>query len=126
MNTSVVVSVLLFIIATLFSTSGLADDQFEIVGDWKFQSGDHVDWSRTHFDDHHWQNVKVPKLLFQKSGESVIGWYRVKFDVLALGSRQLALFIETIRHADEAWINGVKVGGLGEVHGAWDLMHTNP
>lgn len=106
--------------------TSFANDAFEVTGDWKFEHGNESQWKSQDFDDRLWERVEVPKLLFQGHEKPVMGWYRVKFDVIKPVKDQLALHIETIRHADETWLNGTRIGGIGTTYGAWDFLHTNP
>ena len=41
-------------------------------------------------------------------------------------NEQQALLIEYIRHSDETWINGIRVGGEGTFEALWRFKETNP
>lgn len=101
-------------------------DVVQLKNNWLFQYGDSPHWSLPSLDDTSWQTIEVPKLLFQGHNTPVKGWYRIHFDLNEPNNEELALLIETIRHADETWLNGVKIGGLGNTYEAWDFFHTNP
>jgi len=126
MSFRMLIAVFLLINTSLFANNSFANDTFEVTSNWKFKHGNDLKWKSPSFDDHSWERVEVPKLLFQGHEKPVMGWYRVNFDLVEPVNEKLALLIETIRHADETWLNGTKIGGLGETYNAWDLFHTNP
>lgn len=82
----------------------------------------------------HWQTVTVPSLLDIQPTEHLVGWYAVRFDVPHQQTQQpkklktdsMALYIAAIRHADETWLNGVKIGQTGSITRMWDFAATNP
>lgn len=114
------------LITLLIGTSFAGANDVQLKNNWLFHHGDSPNWSQPSFDDSPWATVEVPKLLFQGHNTPVKGWYRIHFDFQKSNQQNLALFIETIRHADETWLNGTRIGGLGETYDAWDFLHTNP
>ncbi len=119
-------SIFALIMLFVLSAQCLATDKMPLAEDWQFRQGDNPAWSTALLDDNAWDSVNVPQLLFQGHGKPVIGWYRVHFNVVNPDIANRAILIETIRHADETWLNGIKIGGLGETYSAWDFFHTNP
>ena len=93
---------------------------------WKFQLGDSPNWASPSFNDTNWENIKVPSILPQQHGKESKGWYRVHFDADMRKDSPQALLIEYIRHADETWLNGEKIGGLGQFEKPWQFIYTNP
>jgi signal transduction histidine kinase len=93
---------------------------------WKFQLGDNPNWASPSFDDTKWANIQVPSILQQQHGKETKGWYRVHFDADIIKGSSQALFIEYIRHADETWLNGKKIGGKGHFEQPWQFTYTNP
>lgn len=119
---------LLFSFALLISInqSAYCIDKVKINGDWKFQYGDDQTWSQVNIDDSEWPTVKVPSLIKQLHKTSTTGWYRINFDAEVDINEQQALLIEYIRHSDETWINGIRVGGEGTFEALWRFKETNP
>lgn len=101
-------------------------DKVKIKGDWKFQYGDDQTWSQVNIDDSNWLSVKVPSLIKQLHKTPITGWYRIHFDAEVDINEQQALLIEYIRHSDETWINGIRVGGEGIFEALWSFKETNP
>ncbi|HFC30190.1 MAG TPA: hypothetical protein ENJ44_04000, partial [Oceanospirillales bacterium] len=118
---------LLILIAFLFSFHSLfAADKDFIVGDWKFIYGDDASYSDVGIDESNWQSITLGKSLPANSDYAINGWYRVSFDAHIDISEQYALIIENLRLADETWINGVKVGGLGQFNKNWRFEKNSP
>ena len=97
-----------------------------ISDNWKFQYGDSLSWSQTSFDDKNWKGVKVPNLIKQLHKTPTTGWYRVHFNTVSNSLEQQAILIENIRHSDETWLNGIKIGGEGTFEKLWQFNETNP
>ncbi len=108
------------------SSSANSADQILLKGDWKFQYGDDQSWSQVNIDDANWASIKVPSLIKQKHKTPITGWYRLHFDAEVDITEQQALLIEYIRHMDETWINGIRVGGEGTFEALWHFKETNP
>lgn len=106
--------------------SVLANDRVLLTGDWKFQYGDNPDWSQVDIDDTGWPSVKVPSLIKQLHDTPINGWYRLHFDAMVDINEPQALMIESLRHSDETWINGIRVGGEGTFEEPWSFKQTNP
>ena len=110
----------------LFSQASFSADLLPLNGIWKFQYGDNRAWSHVDFDDSDWQHVKVPSLIKQLDNKPIDGWYRLKFDADFQFDKPPALLIDSIRHVDETWLNGVRIGGKGVFEKPWSFTQTNP
>lgn len=98
-----------------------------IEGQWKFQYGDNPNWSSPSLNDEHWPTIKIPSLLSQQHNQAITGWYRVRFDHPEIENKvSQALLIDYLRHADESWLNGQKIGGKGHFNKPWEFKYTNP
>ena len=93
-------------------------------GSWKFSPGDNASWAAPGFNDGGWGAVTVPHD-WRDAPTSYVdrdayGWYR---RTVAVGAAQLAaakagtlqLALGTVALTDEAFVNGVKVGGTGSM-----------
>lgn len=110
----------------LISLPAIADGKVLLAGDWKFQYGDDSNWSLVNFDDTNWPNVKVPSLIKQLHQQPINGWYRLHFDAMVDVNEPQAIMIESLRHSDETWINGIRIGGEGNFEKPWHFSYTNP
>ncbi len=89
-------------------------------GTWAFSRGDDPSWSDIDFDDSGWQRVKGGedwRVSSNYTDKNAFGWYRQTVDANALlrTSANTRLSLGVVAGADEAWINGVKVGGFGDM-----------
>ena len=100
--------------------------QYSIEGDWKFTTGDDMEWKEPGFDDHAWKSVVVPAYWETQGYKDYdgYGWYRTRFTVPAsLASEHLILLLGKIDDVDEVYLNGQRVGRTGVIpaHGqAWN------
>jgi len=88
----------------------------DLAGDWKFQLGDDPSWSSPSFDDTSWSTLQVPEVdgAPQFADYDGFGWYRLTFDLPAsAGATNLVASLGFIDDVDEAYLNGVKIGGSG-------------
>lgn len=82
-----------------------------------------------HYDqiaDEDWQTVTASQLLKTNPKQGIYGWYKVDFTWSKPNESLLLLYLQRIRHADEAWVNGEKIGGLGQLIQPWQLKANNP
>lgn len=70
--------------------------------------------------------VKAPLLLFQQHGQPTHVSYSTIFEKSDALYEQMAIYIPSIRHADEVWVNGVKIGGTGTLSLPWAFFDANP
>jgi len=97
-------------------------------GVWRFSPGDDPAWKDPDFDDAAWQEVRLPASWEAHSNytaDNVYGWYRRRIEMPAeLRGRDLVLLVGKVDDVDETFVNGVKVGGLGQFppnyQTAWD------
>jgi len=115
-----------YCILFLITMSATADDKVLLEGDWTFQYGDDPSWSQLNIDDKNWSSIKVPSLVKQLHKNPINGWYRLHFDAMVNINEPQALMIESLRHSDETWINGLRVGGEGTFEEPWHFTQTNP
>ena len=88
----------------------------DLAGDWKFQLGDDPSWSDPGFDDSSWSTLQVPEVdgAPQFADYDGFGWYRLTFDLPASADgTNLVASLGFIDDVDEAYLNGVKIGGSG-------------
>ena len=88
-------------------------------GEWKFNTGDNHDWSKTNYDDSNWDYILVPGYWESRGWADYNGfaWYRIKFFVPEkLRGKKLVLSLGKIDDIDETYLNGTKVGFTGEMY----------
>ena len=86
----------------------------------KYSAGNDPHWASPEFDDSNWRPIRIPESpQFAKIiPEYGSGWYRIRFSVPdqlrpELQEIQPALLLDHLGDADEAYLNGVKIGGEG-------------
>ena len=89
----------------------------DLAGQWRFKTGDDPSWADPGFDDSSWETVKVPT----EGGQAIFddydgyAWFRLEFNLPARAQgTPLVASLGGIDDADEAFLNGVRIGGTGE------------
>jgi melibiase-like protein len=97
------------------------DDVYPIGGPWRFRTGDDPGYGARGFDEEAWETIPVPQRWDEAGHRAYVGfaWYRTRFPLPNQGDgkterRNLFLDLGKIADADEAFVNGVKVGQTGE------------
>ncbi len=97
-------------------------------GDWKFQLGDDPGWKNSGFDDSAWQTVQLPTHWSTHTKGSIVnqfGWYRRHLTIPeSLRGKDVILLLGKMDDADETFVNGVKVGGMGTFPPAYTTAWT--
>ncbi len=96
------------------------DDVYLVTGRWHFRTGDDPRYGARDYDEEAWETIPVPAV-WERAGHPGYGgfaWYRVRFQLPAKGDgeterRKVRLELGKIDDADEAFVNGVKVGQTG-------------
>ena len=88
----------------------------DLEGQWRFSTGDDMDWKEPGFDDGEWERVAVP----EEGGQAVFddydgfAWFRKTFRVPeAARGQSLIAALGGIDDADEAYLNGRLIGKSG-------------
>jgi len=112
-------------LALLFVFSGglLSGGEIDLSGSHRFHAGDSMEWKEKDFDDSNWQRIQVPGS-WQKNGISsgtLIGWYRIRFKIPEgeLPRSPLVRMGRLGACADEVYLNGKKIGGMGSLDDDW-------
>jgi len=90
--------------------------EYSIEGDWRFTTGDNLQWKEPRFDDHTWKEVVVPAYWETQGYKDYdgYGWYRTTFHVpSSIASQKLILLMGKIDDYDEVYLNGQRVGHTG-------------
>ena len=86
-------------------------------GPWRFQKGDDAVWRARDFDDSAWSTVTVPDAWERYPGNADgdgYGWFRRRIEIpVECMGRDFDLLLGRIDDADEAWLNGERIGGSG-------------
>jgi hypothetical protein len=97
--------------------SSLRAQTLPLPDQWRFRTGDDSLYARPGYDDAGWAEINVPAPWEREGFEGYdgIAWYRVRFTVpKALRSRELLLPLGRIDDADEAYLNGTRIGATGK------------
>lgn len=103
-------------------------------GLWRFKLGDDPAWKGQNFDDAGWQTVTLPagwRSHVTGNIANTYGWYRRRITVPpSLRGKDVLLLLGKVDDADETFVNGVKVGGLGSFPPsyatAWETSRRYP
>ena len=94
------------------------DDVVPLKGPWRFRTGDDAAYRTRDFDEAAWETIPVPQR-WNEAGHrdyTGFGWYRTRFSLPPLvPARPVYLELGKIADADEAFLNGVRVGGTGDL-----------
>lgn len=94
--------------------------------DWQFYQTTDPHLHYTAIRPGQWQSQAVSQLLRTNPRHGVYAWYKVQFDWQDKPTRQLLLYLQSIRYADETWLNGQKIGGVGTITRPWQFFTNNP
>ena len=88
----------------------------DLAGDWRFARGDDASWADPDTDDRAWATIRVPGAWERQgyAGLDGVAWYRTAVELDA-ADRDLVLRLGWIDDLDEAFVNGVRVGGTGDL-----------
>jgi len=93
---------------------------YNLSGEWKFETGDDMKWKEQNLDDKKWKKVFVPAAWESQgfNGYDGFGWYRLKFTMPEnLSYDKMVLVLGKIDDIDEVFVNGTLVGSTGSMIG---------
>jgi hypothetical protein len=91
---------------------------FDLVGKWKFRTGDSLEWKIKEFNDEDWDQIIVPGFWENQGYRDYDGfaWYRKEFMLPDnLRNQKLVLLLGSIDDIDETYLNGELIGATGEI-----------
>jgi signal transduction histidine kinase len=115
-----------FLVISLALHAGTALACEEVVSladaDWRMQQGDDPAWAQPGFDDRHWRRLvrgqSVPAA--ETGSQDGFLWYRLHFHIKPEDLRQPCfILLGRIQESDEAYLNGVGIGGEGRLGSHW-------
>lgn len=99
---------------------------FKLEQGWQFVQTNDINLHYSQVKTDQWQPVQPPSLLQTNAQDGIYGWYKIEFDWSNHNQKNLALYIQSIRHGDETWLNGHQIGSVGSILEPWNLNHSNP
>ncbi len=101
--------------------------------DWKFITGDNIDYSRPDYDDTAWKTIKVDKIWEEQGYDPYDGyaWFRVKIIIpsdlrkYAYLRDSLKFFMGKINNFDQTFLNGQIIGINGKTVAADTPLDTS-
>lgn len=102
----------------IFSYEERFNPEINLVGYWKFKTGDNQEWTNPDYKDDDWDEIFVPAKwdLFGYQHHDGFGWYRKKVIIDEIfDSEKLILLVGKIDDYDEVFFNGTKIGGTGNI-----------
>ncbi|MEO5608057.1 MAG: alpha/beta hydrolase-fold protein [Ornithinibacter sp.] len=86
----------------------------DLEGTWKFTKGDDAAFAEPAFDDSSWSDIQVPGDGAPFASYDGFGWYRLDFPLPAdAAGTNLVASLGFLDDVDEAFLNGVRIGGSG-------------
>lgn len=86
----------------------------DLEGTWKFVKGDNPAYAAPSFDDSAWSDIQVPGDGTPFASYDGFGWYRLDFTLPAdAEGTNLVASLGFLDDVDEAFLNGVRIGGSG-------------
>ncbi len=95
----------------------------DLVGEWKFRPGDNDKYRLPNYDDSSWDDIMVPGTWEEQGNIRLDGfaWYRKQVYIPAsLKGKMIVLLLGSIDDFDQTFLNGKKVGQIG------DFEHEKP
>lgn len=93
------------------------DIAVDLAGEWKFKPGDNLDYKLASYDDSNWDKIMAPSTWEEQGYSRLDGfaWYRKEVYFPAdLEGKMIVLMLGYIDDLDQTYLNGKKVGQIGE------------
>ncbi|MBU1168675.1 MAG: AraC family transcriptional regulator [Proteobacteria bacterium] len=96
------------------------DQRVDLAGTWKMMFDDRAEFAQSGYDDSHWDLFELPASFLLKAthygnGYKGVCWFRKTVVIPdGMGKGDLGICLGRIGNADEAFFNGVRIGGLGQ------------
>ena len=111
--------------ASLFKAQDPGKGFVEIGGDWRFHTGDDLQWAQPGYDDSGWELLRGDKTWGAQTHPSYVGfaWYRKRIEITPAGGK-IALLVRPVDDIYELYWNGEKIGSDGQMppHAHWDAV----
>ncbi len=108
----------------IYTQGKVFKNSVELVGTWKFNTGDSLLWKEGNYNDSSWSNIIVPGYWEPQGHPDYDGfaWYRkTVFVPDNFKNEKLILVLGKIDDLDEVYINGKLVGSTGNMNNLQDL-----
>lgn len=102
------------------------EPDYNISGQWKFQTGDDIRRKDIKYDDSRWDKINVPGPWENQGYADLDGyaWYRKNIYIASsLLDKDLVLMLGNIDDKDEVYLNGRKIGATGNMNEEWANSH---
>jgi len=121
----------LFFITFSFVVSRLSAQEIKVDNNWKFSTGDNMQWASPAFDDSAWKTISSA-YPWESQGYvdyDGFGWYRKQVVISASAAAQIKKFgglivkYSNVDDVDELYFNGHKIGGTGGMPPAYETKY---
>lgn len=119
MKELILIVVAMLICTDLFSQERRWEMVMDLRGEWKFEIGDNLKWSKTDLDDSNWETIFVPASWEDEGfpGYDGFAWYRKQFRFEKKSKEEVYyLLLGNIDDVDEVYLNGHFIGAMGGFH----------
>ncbi len=92
--------------------------EIDLVGKWKFRTGDNMEWKNEDYNDEKWRELMVPAFWEGQGYRNYDGvaWYRKHFKTPKdLNDDKYVVVLGKIDDLDEAYLNGKRIGSTGVI-----------
>lgn len=98
---------------------------------WTYYQTHKIDTDLSKLKSSDWKVANVPAIFIKDPSNGIYLWYKREFSVAeatlkAFTKESLALHIESIRNSDETWLNGKKIGHIGDISPPWNVWQEYP
>lgn len=106
----ILILVIVLVSAACGRKSAAGSDFIDLRGTWRIAYEDRDLFKEESFDESSWKEIKVPSTWRGLASYESIAWYRTRFPLPADRERTGLAFTFTANDADEAYINGHRIG----------------
>ena len=118
MKIKTILFILFLLVIKSFASCPKSDISLILPKEWKFQTGDHPEYSKPEYNDQSWKTINVENFWETQGypGYDGIGWYRIVVVIPSTLKKEMSsikavkIFLGRIDDSDETYLNGKLIG----------------